>query len=138
MGAGTTFTWLDNTTTTGTAGTLTEEQWQGFLEDWGNENKLRTVSTPYFSGWNIYDDIMKNKKEDKDMMGLYEVAIVNTKTKEFFCDKFIATSNSSAERRMFKEFPETMNWDDDYVKVFTHCIAEWEDKKTKEVKIVKE
>ncbi len=126
------------TTSDTTAGTLTEEQWQGFLKDWGSRNKLVTASTPYFYGWDIYDDIMKNKKKDKDMMGLYRVYAVDTKLNEELGEvRVIAKTSQRAVMKSQNKFIDDAA-DNDDIEFWTELVFEWESKKPKEVKIVKE
>ena len=117
------------------AGTLTEEEWRGFIKDFCKDRHSRF---DYFTIPKLEDWPKKYNERSKEMMGLYEVAAINTKTNEFFCDKFIAKTSGSAERKLIKEYPEIDKWDEDYLLIYHQIIHEWESRKPKEVKIVKE
>lgn len=76
------------------------------------------------------------KKEDKNMMGLYEVTAINTKeNKELFCNRVIANSEDKAKIKAAKGFDKDIP---DEVEFFVCLVGQWEEKKPKEVKIVKE
>ena len=82
------------------------------------------------------DGITIKNERSKDMMGLYEVYIVETKTpKVLESDTVIAKNEERAKIKVAVRFGE---YDSDYIEFFVRCIGQWESKKPKEVKIVKE
>lgn len=77
-------------------------------------------------------------KEVKDMLGLYEVYVIDTKAKHIVTnDRLIAKDEDKAKLQVAaslnpqSDFPENLEF-------FVRCIGQWEDKRPKEVKIVKE
>jgi len=69
-----------------------------------------------------------------DMMGLYEVFVVNKKRSFIVGDTIIAKDERIAERKVI--FPGDWNLDD--LVFFTRCIGQWKSEKPQKVKIVKE
>jgi len=97
------------------------------------------VSTPYDldSKFEIkIEDDLINQGGEKDMMGLYEVYVVDTKKgKLLFHNDIVAKSEDKAKLRV--AMGQSPDIPDD-VEFFVNCIGQWESKKPREVKIVKE
>ena len=86
-----------------------------------------------------YDEMGNPKniiKEDKDMMGLYEVYVVDTKKGKLLIHNDIVAKNEDKAKLRVAMGHGTDIPDD--VEFFVHCIGTWESRKPKEVKIVKE
>lgn len=77
-------------------------------------------------------------KGGKDMMGLYEVNVVDTKKNEEVAEniRVIARDEDKAKMMALGEIGKIFNIDN--CTFFVRCIGQWESKKPKEVKIVKE
>jgi len=105
--------------------------------DYATTGTTTTTSTGISNGY-VYVDggltVIEKIKGGKDMMGLYEVYVVETKKQLFAVDQIIAKEARIAERKT--NIPDDYNLDD--CVFFTKLIGEWESKKPKEVKIVKE
>lgn len=130
---------LFTTTSDTTTGTLTKEQWQKFLNGWDGDNKLMVGSTPY-RYYGSYPELVRGEKineRSKDMMGLYEVYVVNTKTQSVHHQKVFAKDEVGARVKALRT-ADPIGFPDDNVEIFVNLIGQWEDKKPKEVKIVKE
>jgi len=78
--------------------------------------------------------IKKINERSKDMMGLYEVFVVDKKKGLVVGDTIIAKDERIAERKIV--FPGDWNLDD--LVFFTRCIGQWKSEKPQKVKIVKE
>jgi len=83
-------------------------------------------------------DFMTNKGGEKDMMGLYEIDVVDTKKHEIIESGMmtIAKDETRAKMRVAKTY--NLDLDNEYLEFFVRCIGQWESRKPKEVKIVKE
>lgn len=75
-------------------------------------------------------------KGGNDMMGLYEVNVVDTKKNEEVAEniRVIAKDEDGAKMMALEEIGKTL--DINRVVFFVRCIGTWESKKPKEVKIV--
>lgn len=77
------------------------------------------------------------KGGEKDMMGLYQVYIVDTKKNiVLHTPVIIAKSEDRAKMKAVKL--DDIDMDNDYIEVFVDLVGQWGSKKPKEVKIVKE
>jgi len=98
-------------------------------------NGAVNFSTGLHYGTIIMDDLI-NEGGEKDMMGLYEVIAVDTKKGvKLLHSDVVATDGDKAKMKVAfgfeKEVPE-------HVEFFVRCIGQWESRKPKEVRIVKE
>jgi len=95
-------------------------------------------STPYEAntGIRIEDDLI-NQGGEKDMVGLYEVTVVNTKTNEFIL-KHTVVAKDATRAQMKTVRRQDIDITNDDIKFFVRMVCEWESKKPKEVKVVKE
>lgn len=100
------------------------------------DNDWSDISRAQCTWWRTADLI--NEGGEKDMMGLYEVYVVDTKAKHVVTnDRVIAKDADKAKLSVAaklspqSEFPENLEF-------FVRCIGEWRDERPKEVKIVKE
>jgi len=76
-------------------------------------------------------------KEVKNMMGLYDVYVVDTKKgKVIIHNEVVAKDEDKARIRV--AIGHTIDLVPDSIEFFVRCIGTWEDKKPREVKIVKE
>ena len=80
------------------------------------------------------DGITIKNERSGNMMGLYEVYVVNKKLNLHAKNAVIAKDDRIAERKI--GFPEA--WDLDNLVFFTRCIGEWKSEKPQKVKIVKD
>lgn len=102
--------------------------------------------TPY-----IYTDpnygklgTINNKKGDDDMRYLYEVILVNPKTDEFYIDRVVARSETSALMEVYNDSPfferknNNMKFDD--LKTSCRILMEWKKEKSlkKAIETIKE
>jgi len=72
-----------------------------------------------------------------DMMGLYEVYVVNTKKQNVHHQKVFAKDEVGARVKALR-MADPIGFPDDDVEIFVNLIGQWTSKKPKEVKIVKE
>ena len=94
------------------------------------------LSTPYTTSG--LADFMINKGGEKDMMGLYELDIVDTKKHKLieYAVRRIARGEIKAKMMVAKDY--NLDLENEYLEIFVRCIGQWESRKPKEVKIVKE
>lgn len=94
------------------------------------------LSTPYTTSG--FADFMTNKGGEKDMMGLYEVAVVNIKTNtQLGTETAIAKTEDGAKLKVIGLL-DIFHEEPDELEFFVRCVGQWESKRPKEVKIVKE
>ena len=106
------------------------------LDDTISSANCSIVSTGYTP--NSFFDYMTNKGGEKDMMGLYELDIVDTKKHKLieYAVRRIARGEIKAKMMVAKDY--NLDLENEYLEIFVRCIGQWESRKPKEVKIVKE
>lgn len=120
----------DDTISSGTISTSTCD-----TSSWNVSLILDDYKTNYIIGDDFVDAIKKKINErSKDMMGLYEVYVVNKKLGKQANDVVVAKDDRIAERKVV--LPGDWNLDD--LVFFTRLIGEWKSEKPQKVKIVKE
>ncbi len=93
--------------------------------------------------WDELEEEVNKLKEANKMaqMGLFEVYVVDTKNRKYMSNVLIAKDESAAK---LKQAQGLQRWlddnkvNEDFIEYFVRAIGVWEDKKPKEVKIVKE
>lgn len=90
--------------------------------------------------WEELEKEVKKLKEANKMaqMGLYEVNVVDTKKNEEVAENIRVIARDEDKAKMVALTEIGKSFDIDNCTFFVRCIGVWEDKKPKEVKIVKE
>ena len=83
-------------------------------------------------------DFMTKKGGEKDMMGLYEVNVVDTKKNQEVLENLRVIAKDEDKAKMFAVTELGKPLDIENHQFFVRCIGQWESRKPKEVKIVKE
>ena len=102
---------------------------------YGRGNIYTEISTPYIYPTPYMGSYKNenNKKGDDDMRYLYEVILVNPKNDEFYIDKVVARSETSALMAIYAESnfiqpPNTVKFDD--LKTSCKILMEWKKEKS--------
>ena len=114
-------------------------------DDWTTAN-LGTACEPviYTTPFVYPTPINNNKKGDDDMRYLYEVILVNPKNDEFYIDKVVARSETSALMEVYNDSPfmerkdSVVKFDD--LKTSCRILMEWKKEKSlkKAIETIKE
>ena len=97
-------------------------------------NETRSIVTITANQWNALE--IMNQGGEKDMMGLYEVYVVDTKKNtKVLVNDIIAKNEERAKMTVCNGFDAPVPEECEF---FVRCIGQWESRKPKEVKIVKE
>ncbi|KKN72805.1 hypothetical protein LCGC14_0406600 [marine sediment metagenome] len=90
--------------------------------------------------WEELEEEVNKLKEANKMaqMGLYEVNVVNTKKNEEVEENIRVIAKDEDRAKMVALTEIGKSFDIDNCEFFVRCIGQWESKKPKEVKIVKE
>ena len=94
---------------------------------------ITTTTNPY---WNSIPSVWidNNKKGDDNMRYLYEVILVNPKDDEFYVDRVVARSETSALMEVYSDSPfserepDVVNFDD--LKTSCRVLMEWKKKES--------
>jgi len=109
--------------------TITANQWSVLMEGNTKINGDLTITGEIKGG-------------EKDMMGLYEVYVVNTKKEGGVPYLIFAKNEDTAKlkcaRKALHAGVGELDEEENDLEYFVRCIGQWKSKKPKEVKIVKE
>ena len=124
-------------TTTDTANTITGS-WYEYTTPF---YPAPTVNIP--SVWYAPTPLYQNKKGDDNMRYLYEVILVNPKNDDFYVDRVVAKSETSALMEVYNDSPFNEMKDDivkfDDLKTSCRVLMEWKKKDSlkKAIEIIK-
>jgi hypothetical protein len=125
------------TTCSGSADNTTTGNWYEYTTPYYEMSQEPvTIVTPF-----VCPTPLNNKKGDDDMRYLYEVILVNPKNDEWFADKFVAKTETSALMQAYDKYSKALSkikFDD--LKTSCKTLFEWKKEKSlkKAIETIKE